>query len=78
MTSEEQIKDLAYAIWDQDGRPEGRDLDYYFRAKQVLEEREAASSAAKEPPAPPTSILRPELAPKPVVRHAGKRRSKKT
>ena len=77
MASEEQIKELAYAIWDQEGRPEGKDLDYYFRAKQMLEEREAASSTANEPPAPPASTLQPPLVPKPVERHTGKRRSKK-
>jgi hypothetical protein len=77
MASEEQIKVLAYAIWDQEGRPEGKDLDYYFRAKQILEEREAASSTANEPPAPTASILHPPSAPKPVGRHTGKRRSKK-
>jgi hypothetical protein len=77
MASEEQIKELAYAIWDQESRPEGKDLDYYFRAKQILEDREAASSIANEPPAPPASILQPPSALKPVERHTGKRRSKK-
>ena len=49
MVTEEQIRELAYAIWEQEGRPEGKDLEYYFRAKQMLEEREAASSPAEEP-----------------------------
>ena len=56
MVTEEQIRELAYAIWEQEGRPEGKDLEYYFRAKQMLEEREIASSPAKGP-IPPASTL---------------------
>jgi hypothetical protein len=76
MVTEEQIRELAYSIWEQEGRPEGKDLEYYFRAKQMLEEREAASSPAKES-VPPTSTLQPPSVPKPIERHTGKRRSKK-
>jgi len=38
MITEEQIRELAYAIWEQEGRLEGKDQEYYFRAKQMLEE----------------------------------------
>jgi len=64
MISEQQVKELAYAIWEQEGRPEGKDLEYYFRAKNILEERESSqvielapppSKIALEPP-PPTVI----------------------
>ena len=58
MATKEQIRDLAYAIWEQEGRFEGKDLEYYFRAKQMLEERDAVSSAAKEP-VPSSSTLQP-------------------
>ena len=46
--TEEQIRELAYTIWEQEGRLEGKDQEYYFRAKQMLEEQEAASLPAKE------------------------------
>jgi hypothetical protein len=39
MVTEQQIKELAFAIWEEEGRPEGKDLEHYFRAKQILEER---------------------------------------
>ena len=39
--------------------PEDKDLDYYFRANQTLEEREAASSTANEPTLQPPSMLKP-------------------
>jgi len=76
MVTEEQIRELAYTIWEQEGRPEGKDLEYYFRAKKILEEREVASSPVKEP-VPPASALQPPSAPRPVKRQTGKRRLKK-
>jgi hypothetical protein len=76
MVTEEQIRELAYTIWEREGRPEGKDLEYYFRAKKILEEREAASSPAKEL-VPPASALQPPSASRPVKRQTSKRRSKK-
>ncbi|MDP2932468.1 MAG: DUF2934 domain-containing protein [Chloroflexota bacterium] len=72
MVTEEQIRELAYSIWEKEGCPEGKDAEHYFRAKQMLEEREAAASPAKES-VPPASMPQPPPAPRP----AGKRRSKK-
>jgi hypothetical protein len=67
MATEEQIKELAYAIWEKDGRPEGKHVDHYFRAKQILEEQqesrviELAPSPliAELPPSPPMVQLAP-------------------
>jgi hypothetical protein len=44
MPTEEQIRELAYALWEQEGRAEGKDLDHYFTAKRTLEEQEAAEA----------------------------------
>jgi hypothetical protein len=33
MVTEEQIRELAHAIWEEEGRPEGKDVEHYFRAK---------------------------------------------
>jgi sporulation protein YlmC with PRC-barrel domain len=33
---EEQINGLAYAIWEREGRPTGRDAEHYFRAERIL------------------------------------------
>jgi hypothetical protein len=55
MPTEEQIKELAYYLWEQDGKPTGNDQEYYFKARQVLEEREAAKKRASEAPASPAS-----------------------
>ena len=76
MVTEEQIRELAYSIWEQEGRSEGKDQEYYFRAKQILEEREAVSSPAQDPETP-ASTLPPPSATRPVERHSSKHRSKK-
>ncbi len=71
MATEEQIKDLAHSIWEQEGRPEGKHMDHYFRAKQILEEREAAHVIQLAPP-PPAAALPP-----PGKSRAGGRRKRK-
>jgi hypothetical protein len=47
MPTEEQIKQLAHSLWEQEGRPEGRDMDHYLTAKHILEEQEAAQKPAR-------------------------------
>ena len=59
MVTEEQIKDLAHALWEQEGRPEGRDLERYFRAKRILEEKEATRVIELAPPAPIIELAPP-------------------
>ena len=36
LSSEDQIKGLAYAIWEREGQPTGRDKEHYFRAERIL------------------------------------------
>ncbi len=72
----EQIKELAYSIWEREGCPEGKDAEHYYRAKKILEEQEAASSAANKS-VPPASTIKPPSAPQPVERPTVKRHSKK-
>jgi Protein of unknown function (DUF2934) len=33
---EERVRKRAYEIWEEEGRPEGRDLDHWNRAKQEV------------------------------------------
>jgi hypothetical protein len=51
MPTEEQIRELAYSIWEREGRPDGKDVDHYMRAKQILEARETEKAAFKAPSA---------------------------
>ncbi|HLW70250.1 MAG TPA: DUF2934 domain-containing protein [Candidatus Binataceae bacterium] len=32
----EQVRERAYAIWAREGKPEGRELEHWFRAEQEL------------------------------------------
>ena len=38
MSREVKIKEIAYGLWEQEGRPEGRDLEHYFKAEQIADE----------------------------------------
>ncbi len=58
MPTEEQIRELAHAIWEKEGRPEQKDVEHYFRAKQILEEQEASRVIELAPP-PPIVLLAP-------------------
>ena len=43
----QQIADRAYVLWEQEGRPDGRDVDHWLRA-----EAEIAVAANDRPKAP--------------------------
>ena len=81
MVTEEQIRNLAHAIWEQEGRPEGKHVEHYFRAKQILEEQEASRVIELAPPAPLVELAPPppivSLAPMPHKRRRQARRKKK-
>jgi hypothetical protein len=57
MVSEEKIRELAYSIWEAEGRPEGQHLDHYFRAKRMLEEQEEVQSMINKMRIHPASWL---------------------
>jgi hypothetical protein len=59
MATEKQIEKLAYSIWEQEGRPEGKHEEHYFRAKQILEQQEATRVVELAPPPPIREIATP-------------------
>ena len=61
-TTEEKIRELAYAIWEQEGRPDGKDVEHYYRAKQIIEQLEA-SATQLAPPVRPKEIAAPKPPP---------------
>ena len=69
MPTEEQIRQMAYAIWEQEGRLDGKDVEHFFRAKQILEQQEL-SVAELAPPPQPKEIS----APKPPLQLGEKKR----
>ncbi|HEX9595815.1 MAG TPA: DUF2934 domain-containing protein [Anaerolineales bacterium] len=40
---EEQIKQRAYQLWEADGRPEGQDQSYWFKAMSEIATAAAAT-----------------------------------
>jgi hypothetical protein len=55
---ETEIRARAYALWESEGSPEGRELDYWYRAERELSEEqgldlseEAAEVTQPRPPA---------------------------
>jgi hypothetical protein len=48
MPTEERIRAIAYSLWEEEGRPDGRNLDHWLRASELV-----AAEAAAEPAVPP-------------------------
>jgi len=45
---EAAVRDTAYFLWENDGRPQGREQDYWFAAlEKCLRQREADAMLAK-------------------------------
>ena|SRR5262245_10233941 len=68
------ISERAYAIWEQQGRPDGQALDHWLQAEAEL--RDAAQTPAPPDRSPLMAALASE-SPKAVVRRAANKRSPK-
>ena len=68
MVKEDEIRLIAYNIWEQEGRPVGKDVEYYFRAKKILEEQEANRILELAPVPPLVELAEPpkNIPPPPV------------
>jgi hypothetical protein len=49
--TEPQIQHAAYLLWEEAGKPEGRDQEIWFAARELLKHRAAAHAAAARGPA---------------------------
>jgi hypothetical protein len=48
---EQAVRETAYFLWEQDGRPDGHEKDYWFRALEMhLRERKADAELGSPPP----------------------------
>ena len=47
MGREDEIRLIAYRIWEEDGCCDGRDLEHWFRAEVIWEEPQMQENAAK-------------------------------
>ncbi len=47
---EKAVRETAYFLWEQDGRPQGREQEYWFRAlERTLRERRADGAIGAAP-----------------------------
>ncbi len=45
MAREDEIKLIAYSIWEEEGCPPGRDCDHWYRAEVIWEARQPKAAA---------------------------------
>lgn len=57
---EEEIRRIAYEIWEKEGKPAGKDFEHYMRAEQAWDRR-AASLREAPPTVPATTTVRPTV-----------------
>lgn len=64
----EQVRELAYRLWQEDGAPEGRAMDYWLQAEAALTavpaKAPAKAKAASKPKATPKAAAKPAAAAK--------------
>jgi hypothetical protein len=61
MEREDEIRYIAYCIWEQEGCCHGRDIEHWIRAEVVWEEKQKKAAKAEEPE-------KPAEKPQPVVK----------
>lgn len=47
--TEAQIQHAAYLLWIENDRPEGRDLEHWFAAKELLAHRHGRDASTRRP-----------------------------
>ena len=89
---EQRVRERAYHLWEADGKPYGRDVEYWGRAREQIAQEESADSnpssapdpvrkngaaaAAQENPEGFPHALAAEQGEKPATRRAPSRRRK--
>jgi hypothetical protein len=47
---EQAVRETAYFLWEQDGRPQGREQEYWYRALERKLRERTADKQLSEPP----------------------------
>jgi len=47
MGREDEIRSIAYTIWQEEGCCDGRDIEHWYRAEVIWEERQAQKNASE-------------------------------
>ena len=56
---EQKVRDRAYLIWIEHGRPEGRDAEKWLAAEQAVDEEEGAVTPLTSPDLEPAILVPP-------------------
>jgi hypothetical protein len=48
--TDEQIRTRAHKLWEQAGKPDGRDAEFWHQAEKEMREMEELREIAREPP----------------------------
>ena len=68
------IRSIAHRLWEEDGRPEGRDLEYWLRAEKLASAKTKPVAKPKAAPAAkPAIAAKKPAAPKKAVAAAPKK-----
>jgi len=65
---DEEIRQIAYYLWLDEGCPQGRHFDHWLKAESIWREREAANPADRPRPARRRKTATPPRAKKPAVK----------
>jgi Protein of unknown function (DUF2934) len=57
-TREHRVRERAYHLWEADGKPHGRDVEYWERARELVGTEESVSSARSPDATPPDRLRR--------------------
>jgi hypothetical protein len=52
MTTDEEVRQLAYRLWQDEGCPDGHELQHWLRAETIWLEEHRPQSKPKQPRAP--------------------------
>jgi hypothetical protein len=47
MSKEDEVRQIAYSIWEKENRPEGKDHEHWFKAESILEQNEKPVNARR-------------------------------
>lgn len=67
-----EIRTRSYSIWEEEGRPEGRDLELWLRAKAELEAELASNRPATKVRKTVRGVRKPSKAPRKPSRKRAK------
>lgn len=64
MEREDEVRLIAYRIWEEEGCPNGRDCEHWFRAEIIWEQQQKEKAGPKPATASQVSSRRVTRAPK--------------